>query len=100
MANSERTVDDYECRYGESSDVVPVLDQQIAVSDTPGNKFRQHCLSCCRWLPMTSREDFANHANPYVLPLGEAPARENLVPVDESDYGQAEAAAMDRNKRR
>lgn len=76
-----------ECRYCHSKRVVPVLDKRIERSPKAGNKYRTRCLSCQRWLPMTSESAFKNHANPHVLPADADPDEDgSAIPLEEYDY--------------
>lgn len=83
---------DYECRYCGSEDVVPVLDKGIADAPKAGNKYRRHCLSCWRWLPMCSASYFRAHDDPHVLPIEAEAERRNLVPLEE--YRQDDSAKI------
>lgn len=89
---------DYECRYCGSEDVVPVLDKGIADAPKAGNKYRRHCLSCWRWLPMCSASYFRAHDDPHVLPIEAEPERRNLVPLDE--YRQDNPAKISEDNQR
>lgn len=86
MARPHRPNLAYQCRYCKSTEVVPVLDKQIEQAPKAGNKYRRHCLSCSRWLPMCSTEYFKQHPNAHVLPASEEPERENLIPLSEYEY--------------
>lgn len=74
------------CRYCASGRIVPVLDKRIERSHRAGNKFRQLCKGCRRWLPMTSEEHFRNHHSPHVLPADASPDAENVIPLTEYEY--------------
>ena len=78
-----------ECRYCGANSVVPVLDKSIERKPTGGgNKFRRRCLSCYRWLPMTSEKYYRNHLHPHVLPVDADSDEEGCcVPLEEYDYG-------------
>lgn len=88
MTESGQLLTDYECRYCGSSSVVPVLDKRMDEAPAAGNKYRRHCLSCARWLPMCSENYFKKHPDPHVLPTSDEPERENLVPLEEYDYAE------------
>mgnify|MGYP000639047981 FL=1 len=60
-----------ECKYCHDDQVVPVLDKEMEQQPRAGNKYRRHCLSCERWLPMCSEEYFRTHSDPHCLPIGE-----------------------------
>lgn len=93
-----------ECRYCGCEKVVPVLDKRIEQSPKAGNKFRTACIGCNRWLPMTSEEVFRSHDRPHVLPLegvpklssDEDPDVEDVVPLEDYDYGPELADLVER----
>lgn len=73
-----------ECKYCQENQVVPVLDKEIEQQPHAENKYRGHCLSCERWLPMCSEEYFRTHSDPHYLPIGEHEiVRLSEVGVDE-----------------
>lgn len=78
-----------ECRFCGSERVVPVLDKRIEQSPTAGNKYRTRCLTCWRWLPMTSGDHWKEHPNAKVLPADADPEEnDNLVDAEDAEDGR------------
>ena len=72
------------CRYCQSEKVAAVLDKRIEKSPTAGNKYRQRCLECERWLPCCSAADFQTADHQHVLPADvDADDPDPTVPVAE-----------------
>lgn len=79
-----------ECRYCASERVAPVLDKRIEQAPTAGNKYRTRCLSCWRWLPMTSSDAWEDSQKRWVLPADADPDNDDNL-VTSRDYGHPEA---------
>jgi len=80
-----------ECEYCGSERVAPVLDKRIEQSPTAGNKYRTRCLSCWRWLPMTSADAWKESQLSKVLPATADPEQpDNLVEPEEAPDGRLE----------
>lgn len=74
------------CEYCASQRVAAVLDKRIEQSPRAGNKYRQRCLNCGRWLPCCSAADFQTADHQHVLPRDSDPeADDPTVPVEEFD---------------
>ena len=74
------------CQYCASERVAAVLDKRMEASPTAGNKYRQRCLSCERWLPMCSAADFQTAEHQHVLPRDtDAEEDDPTVPANEYD---------------
>lgn len=79
-------IEEHECRYCASQRVVPVLDKRLHNAPNAGNHFRERCLGCERWLPMTTKERFKNHPEAKVMPPDQNPDNPTLVDFEEYDY--------------
>lgn len=75
------------CEYCGSERVAAVLDKRIEKSHQAGNKYRQRCLYCSRWLLMCSTADFQTAEHQHVLPADADPEGDDpTLPAEE--YGE------------
>lgn len=97
MPQPNRTRSTEPCRHCNETEVVPVLDKGIEERAKAGNKYRQFCLACHRWLPMCSTAHYETHPNPHVLPVGAEPVAENLI--TRSSFHDSDPTDIDRQPR-
>lgn len=74
------------CKYCGSDAVAAVLDKKIEESTGAGNKFRQRCLNCRRWLPCCKAAVFQAADERHVLPVdADRDGDDPTIPVEEYD---------------
>lgn len=64
----ERLEDGKRCRFCGHDGVVPVKDRKTDRSHRRGNPYRLVCVACERHLCMTSKEEWEEHEDRFVLP--------------------------------